>query len=66
MPWLVAIAALCLYEAWALKTGRTTLSRMVWRASAGFPLLPFLVGLGLGILAAHLWWGGAFICYDRP
>lgn len=53
-------------EFFALATDRTTLSRTVWLASKRFPLLPFLVGLTIGILAAHFWWGGALICFEAP
>lgn len=66
MPWIVAAIALLIYEAYALSTGHKTLSRMMWEATARFPALPFLVGLGIGFLAAHFWWGGALICYDKP
>ena len=45
-------------EAYALHTGRTTLSRFIWNLSKAFPLFPFLAGLLTGGLAVHFWWGG--------
>jgi len=56
MPWVIVIVALLSYEAWAIHTERTTLSRMVWRASLAWPPLPFVVGLVCGGLAVHFWW----------
>lgn len=56
MPWLIAIVGLLAYEGWALATGRKTLSRMVWNATQGWGLLPWLVGVGCGSLATHFWW----------
>ena len=49
-------------EIYALKTGRETLSRYVWNLTAVFPLLPFIVGLVVGGLAVHFFWGGV-ICF---
>lgn len=56
MPWLIAAAFLLLYEAWALRSGRRTLSRMMWEATRAWPLLPWLVGVVCGGLAVHFWW----------
>ena len=56
MPWLIAITFLLAYEWYALTYGKPTLSRMVWRGSKAWPLLPFLVGLVIGGLAVHFWW----------
>ena len=50
-------------EAYALYTGKTTLSRYVWTLSKAWPPLPWIVGLITGFVAAHFWWGGALICY---
>ena len=54
--WLVAIALLLGYEAWALFTNHPTLSRAVWQiqTSEYGTLLPFLVGL----LCGHFFWSG--------
>jgi hypothetical protein len=30
----------------------------VWTASKAFPLLPFIVGFVIGVLACHFFWGG--------
>lgn len=56
MPWIIAIVFLLCYEMWALKTGRTTLSRMMWNAQQHFGALEFLVGLVCGGLAVHFFW----------
>jgi hypothetical protein len=56
VPWLVAVAFLLVYEAWALRTGRRTLSRMVWNATVAWPLVPFVAGVVCGGLAVHFWW----------
>ena len=62
--WVLAIAVtFAIAEAFALKTGRFTLSRSVWTWSKNFPLLPFLAGLLAGGLAVHFWWGGA-VCFN--
>ena len=54
--WVLAIALLMLYEAWALATDHTTLSRVVWTVQRGKygPLVPFL----LGFLMGHFVWSG--------
>ena len=56
MPWLLAVALLLGYEAFALWTGRRLLSHMVVYASRRWPPLPFVVGLVVGGLAVHFWW----------
>ncbi len=56
--WLLIFASFAVLEGWALNTNRMTLSRWVWTTSKAFPLLPFIVGLVVGILAGHFWWGG--------
>lgn len=57
--WLLfLIVSFGCFEAYAIKTSRTTLSRYVWTASKAFPLLPFIAGLLAGGLAVHFWWGG--------
>jgi hypothetical protein len=57
MTWLAGIgfALLMVYEAWAAVTGKApTYSQYVWRALGRYPQLGFLGGLGLGLLAGHL------------
>lgn len=49
-------------EAYALYTGKPTLSQYVWRLSKAWPLFPFVAGVVTGGLAVHFWWGGA-ICF---
>jgi hypothetical protein len=57
--WLLLIAiGFVIGEAYALKHDRQTFSRYVWNISKAFPPLPFFVGVGVGFLAAHFWWGG--------
>jgi len=50
------IASFAVFETWALRTGRTTLSRYTWNASQAWPPLPFVLGLIAGGLAVHFWW----------
>lgn len=62
--WILVIAvSFCLAEGWALAHGKVTLSRYVWELTKVWPPLPFLVGLAVGFVAAHFWWGGGLICY---
>lgn len=59
LTWLIAIAAtFAALEGHALHNNRNTLSRVVWNATKAWPPLPFIVGLVVGILAAHFWWIG--------
>jgi hypothetical protein len=54
-PWWVAIVWLLGYEAYAVFAPPPTLSEMVWRASAAWPALPFVVLALLAILCLHFW-----------
>lgn len=56
MPWIFAILFLGSYEAYALRTGKRTLSRMVWEANYRWPFLSSLVSLIVGGLLVHLFW----------
>lgn len=57
--WLLAVAVtFAVLEGYALKSNRTTLSRLIWNTSRAFPPLPWFVGVGIGFLAAHFWWVG--------
>jgi hypothetical protein len=59
--WLILIAvSFGAFETYALVNNKTTLSRLTWDASKEFPLLPWLVGVIVGVLATHFWWGGVF------
>lgn len=61
--WLaVIVISFAAFEAYALSTNRTTLSRFVWTLSKAFPPFPWLAGLLTGFLAAHFWWGG-IVCF---
>ena len=55
--WLLVIAvSFAVLEGYALRSGRTTLSRYVVSASRAWPLLPFVLGLIIGVLANHFFW----------
>lgn len=56
MPWILAAMFLLAYEAYALRTGHKTLSRMMWEATKRWPFLGVLVGLVVGALMTHLFW----------
>ena len=56
LAWLLAVIVLLGYEAFALKTGRRTLSRQMWIWTQAWPLMPFLWGLVTGGLAVHFFW----------
>ena len=59
VAWVLFIAAsFGVFEGWALKTGRPTLSRTVWEISAAWPPLGWVVGVLVGFLAAHFFWVG--------
>jgi hypothetical protein len=59
VAWLLfIIVTFALFEGYALRHDKTTLSRFVWRASKRFPLLPFIAGFIVGVLASHFWWSG--------
>jgi hypothetical protein len=59
---LVLIASFAAFEGYALKTGRTTLSRYVWTISEQWPPFGWVCGVIVGGLAAHFWW----IAQDCP
>lgn len=62
--WLLAIVVtFAIGETYALKCNKTTLSRHVWNASKAFPLLPCLVGIVIGVVIGHFWWGG-IVCFE--
>ncbi len=62
--WLCIIAgSFVCFEAFALKTDRTTLSRYVWTISKAWPPFPWIAGVLTGFLAAHFWWGG-IVCFS--
>lgn len=69
ITWLIylflVVAFFAGIEAYALHHGKQTLSRLVWDTSKVFPILPWIVGAVVGILAAHFWWGGALICFSQ-
>jgi hypothetical protein len=56
--WLVfaGIALILVYEIWAAITLKApTISQYVWRGSRETWAVPFLGGLGFGLLAGHFW-----------
>jgi hypothetical protein len=57
LAWLIAIAAsFAVFEGYALRNNKLTLSRFTWNASKAWPLLPFVMGLVVGGLATHFFW----------
>lgn len=66
LGWLIfLIASFAVFEGFALKTGRTTLSRFVWNISAAWPPFGWVCGVIVGFLACHFWWGG-FVSFPGP
>jgi len=64
--WVLLIAvSFGAFEAFALRTGRATLSRTVWDTTKAWPPLPFIAGGVAGFLACHFWWGG-IVCFAPP
>ena len=62
--WLaIIVTSFAAFEAFAIITGRMTLSRWTWTVSKYFPPFPFIAGLLVGFLAAHFWWGG-IVCFE--
>lgn len=59
VAWIIApLIAFAIFEGYALKNNRTTLSRLVWNATRAWPPLPFVIGVVVGMLASHFWWIG--------
>jgi len=59
IAWLLAFAgSFALFEGYAIKTGRMTLSRFVWNVTKGFPPFGWVCGVIVGFLAAHFFWPG--------
>lgn len=56
IAWILALAFLATYEAWALATGHQSLSRAMWTLTSAWPPLIFLEGMVVGGLAVHFWW----------
>lgn len=55
--WLLAIiVSFAVFEGYALKKDRTTLSRFTYNVAKAWPLLPFVLGLVAGGLAVHFFW----------
>lgn len=61
-PWWVGLGWFVGYELWAVLTGHTTLSRMVWNATKKKKWLPWVAVTIGALLVAHFWlglWGPA-------
>ena len=58
--WFGAVAlAFAFLEAYALVTRRIpTLSATIWQITKRQPLLPFVIGLVVGVLIVHFWGAG--------
>lgn len=55
--WLLAIViSFAVFEGYALRKNKTTLSRFTWNASKAWPPLPWVIGNVTGGLAVHFWW----------
>lgn len=55
--WLLAlIVSFAVFEGYALKNGRTTLSRYTWNAFVAWPPLAAVFGMVFGGLAVHFFW----------
>ena len=53
-PWLIPLAFVAIYEAWALlDPGVDTLSALVWEAAGLWPALALIVTIGLLVLLWH-------------
>jgi len=56
--WLaIAIGLFAWWEVRALRNDTPTLSRTVYMLSQAWPPFPFVIGLLIGGLAIHFWWG---------
>lgn len=55
---LVSILAAVGYEVYALANQRPgdTISELFWAVSGAYPILPFCLGLVIGMLAGHFFW----------
>ena len=54
----VSLLALISYEIYALAnlSRGDTISEYFWAVSGKYPILPFFLGMLIGILAGHFWW----------
>lgn len=55
---LLIVVSFSVMEGYSLYDNTATLSRFVWTVTYYFPLLPWIVGVLVGGLAVHFWWGG--------
>ncbi len=55
---LAVVGGFALLEGFALTHDAVTLSEFVWDISAAWPPFPFAIGLVVGFLTCHFWWGG--------
>lgn len=53
---LILLAVFVALELWCLRVGRDTLSLRVLAWTRSWPILPFLLGVGVGVVAGHWWW----------
>ena len=57
--WIIFLAvSFALFEGFAVKTGRSTLSEFVWNLTKGWPPFGWLCGVIVGFLACHFFWPG--------
>lgn len=50
------IIGLLIWEGFLLVKGKETVSRSVYEASKLYPILPFMLGLVIGVFAGHFFW----------
>jgi len=50
------IASFAVFETYAIRTGRTTLSRYTWNAFQAWPPIAVIFGMVFGGLAVHFFW----------
>ena len=55
---LVSVVSFSAYEIYALSNAQPgdTISEVFWQVSGSYPILPFMLGLLIGVLAGHFFW----------
>jgi hypothetical protein len=56
MSMIALILAYCGLDVWLSRSNRETISAAMRRWGHQYPIIPFLLGLLVGVLAGH-WWG---------
>jgi hypothetical protein len=67
LAWILAvIVSFAIFEAYALKTGKKTLSECVWLLFKAWPPIAVVFGMVFGGLAVHFFWVGPGCAIFRP